>query len=434
MEATAEITAAVDNVPALRFPEFEGEWVKLKLDEVAEKIQDGTHFSPVLQEEGNYKYITSKNIRNGYMDLSDVPYLSDEAHRNIYKRCDVRYNDVLLTKDGSNTGAVCLNELQEEFSLLSSVAFIRAKKDVATNSFIYQIIGGPKGQSEIKASIAGQAITRITLTKLRNFKFYYPSLPEQKKIASFLSATDKKIQQLSKKKAVLEKYKKGAMQQIFSQQIRFKDESGNAYPEWDEKKLGEVFEFYTTNSYSRSLLNYDEGSVKNIHYGDIHTKFKSNFDITKENVPYINEDVDTSRIAESSYCLVGDLIIADASEDYKDIGKAIEIINLNNETVVAGLHTYIARDNYNAFALGFKGYLMQSHKVRLQMMRFATGVSVLGISKGNIAKVEIGLPTLEEQKKIVGFLTTIDNKINYTSKQLEQAQQFKKGLLQQLFV
>lgn len=224
------------------------------------------------------------------------------------------------------------------------------------------------------------------------------------------------------------------MQQIFSQAIRFKDDNGKAYPDWEEKKLGEVVTFYQTNSYSRSLLNYNKGTVKNIHYGDIHTKFNSLFDIKIEKVPFINNDIDLSKLPEEQFCKEGDLIIADASEDYKDIGKAIEIINLDKQKLIAGLHTYIARDKDHKTASGFKGYLFQSEHLRLQMMKMATGISVLGISKGNLAKLEIGLPNFEEQQKIANFLSTIDTKINLVNTQLQQTRQFKKGLLQQMFV
>src|SRR5688500_11248082 len=91
--------------PKLRFKGFTGDWVIRNLSEVTEKIQDGTHFSPAQKEHGNYKYITSKNIRNGFMELKDVLFLDDKSHKEIYKRCDVKFNDILLTKDGASTGA-----------------------------------------------------------------------------------------------------------------------------------------------------------------------------------------------------------------------------------------------------------------------------------------------------------------------------------------
>ncbi|MBA4318708.1 MAG: hypothetical protein C0412_09925 [Flavobacterium sp.] len=121
--------------------------------------------------------------------------------------------------------------------------------------------------------------------------------------------------------------------------IRF----ANFKDEWEEKSFGNLFKFKQTNSLSRDTLNYEKGKLKNIHYGDIHTKFSANFDVTKEKVPFINEGIDISKIKKDNYCIEGDLVIADASEDFEDIGKAVEVRNLNGEKVVAGLHTLIAR-------------------------------------------------------------------------------------------
>ncbi|WP_397603998.1 hypothetical protein [Sphingorhabdus sp.] len=149
-------------VPALRFSEFDGAWGQHRLNQVTSKIQDGTHFSPELADNGAFKYITSKNIRQGYLDLGNVDHISEIAHRDIYRRCDVKFGDVLLTKDGASTGACCLNTLDEEFSLLSSVAFVRAKSGTAIGGFIFFALSSSIGQKQIFESVAGQAITRIT--------------------------------------------------------------------------------------------------------------------------------------------------------------------------------------------------------------------------------------------------------------------------------
>ena len=211
--------------------------------------------------------------------------------------------------------------------------------------------------------------------------------------------------------------------------LRFKEFSG----EWENKCFGDIYSFLQTNSFSRALLNYENGDIKNIHYGDIHTKFKSNFYIQDETVPYINQNIDLSKIKEENYCKEKDLVIADASEDYKDIGKAIELIDLNNEKLLAGLHTYIARDYKNKMALGFSGYFMQTYKVRVQMMKMATGISVLGISKGNLNKLELTIPQKQEQEKIASFLSSIDKKINQLSKKDKLLQNYKKAMMQKIF-
>ncbi|AEB28582.1 restriction endonuclease subunit S [Francisella hispaniensis] len=211
--------------------------------------------------------------------------------------------------------------------------------------------------------------------------------------------------------------------------LRFKEFS----EEWLEKEFGSVYSFFQTNSFSRSLLNYENGTIKNIHYGDIHTKYKSMFYISDEEVPFLSNDIDITKIKDQSYCMVKDLIIADASEDYKDIGKAIEIIDLEDQKLVAGLHTYIARDLNNLTYLGFSGYLMQSYKIRSQMMKYATGISVLGLSKTSLSKIKINLPTLPEQQKIADCLSTWDDSIENLKSLIENKKLYKKGMMQKLF-
>jgi type I restriction enzyme S subunit len=203
--------------------------------------------------------------------------------------------------------------------------------------------------------------------------------------------------------------------------------------DWKEYEFGKVYTFFQTNSFSRALLNYEDGVVKNIHYGDIHSKFATNFDVKHENVPYINIDEDLSRISNECYCQERDLVIADASEDYQDVGKTIEIINTQNQKILAGLHTYLARDLKSQMAKGFMGSLLKTWSARHQIMRMATGISVLGISKGNFSKIEFFAPTEPEQKKIASFLWAMDEKIEQLTKKKNLLEAYKKGVTQKIF-
>lgn len=202
---------------------------------------------------------------------------------------------------------------------------------------------------------------------------------------------------------------------------------------WKEKKYNQIYSFYSTNSFSRDNLNYQNGEVKNIHYGDIHTKFQTIFDITKEKVPFVNSEVSLSKIKEENYCKEGDLLIADASEDYNDIGKTIEIINLNNEKLISGLHTFLARPNKHQMAIGFTGYLLQSWRVRKQIMTIAQGTKVLGLATSRLGKVNLTIPEYEEQQKIATFITAIDNRLQTLEKKKTLLEQYKKGVMQKLF-
>jgi type I restriction enzyme S subunit len=145
--------------------------------EVCEKIQDGTHFSPTTDQSEEYKYLTSKNIRFGFLDLTNLEHIDEKQHRDVYKRCSVKQNDVLLTKDGANTGNAALNCLSEEFSLLSSVAFLRPHESRMLPEFLLQTILSEQGQRMIKDSMSGLAITRITLQIIKGFPIVFPKIP-----------------------------------------------------------------------------------------------------------------------------------------------------------------------------------------------------------------------------------------------------------------
>ena len=215
----------------------------------------------------------------------------------------------------------------------------------------------------------------------------------------------------------------------FMPKLRFSNFKGN----WSEYQIGDIFDFYTTNSLSRDELNYNGGEVKNIHYGDIHMKFTTIVDVGKSEIPYINKNIDLSKISDENYCIDGDVIFADASEDYSDIGKAIELKNINGDKIVSGLHTILARDNKKLTSKGFRGYMFLPEIVRKQIKVLAVGSKVLGISKANLAKVKVYIPSKEEQKKIANFINLIDQKIEKQKERIDSIKSYNLGIKQKIF-
>jgi type I restriction enzyme S subunit len=201
---------------------------------------------------------------------------------------------------------------------------------------------------------------------------------------------------------------------------------------WRLEPMAEVYSFKSNNSLSRDKLNYVGGSLKNIHYGDIHTKFSTHFDITKELVPFVNES-EEGAVRDESFCAEGDMIFADASEDMSDIGKSIEIVSLNGESVVSGLHTILARRMGNLITLGFGGHLFKSEWVRRQIQKEAQGAKVLGISGNRMRSVHLPLPTPAEQQKIAECLSSADELIAAQARKVDALKTYKNGLTQQLF-
>ncbi len=425
-------------IPNLRFPGFEGEWDEKKIGTIftvkAGGDIDSEHVSKKKTETFKYPIYANAEKKKGLYGYSDK-----------YKVCRP---SVTVAGRGVNVGIAHARD--HKFYPIVRLLVLTPKQEKSIFFYEYAI-------NQFKIFIESTGVPQLTGPQISSYRITYPPLPEQQKIASFLSAVDKKIQQLTRKKELLEQYKKGVMQKIFSREIRFKPDStdfdsaqpagasleadqsrvverSRNYPDWEEKRLGDILTFISTNSLSRNDLNYDSGEIKNIHYGDIHTTFKMGFDVEKERVPFINEEIDLCKITGDQLCQVGDMVIADASEDYSDIGKAIEVLNINNEKIAAGLHTFLARDTTGQTIKGFKGYLFQTWQVRKQIMKVAQGISVLGISKKNLAKVEFLLPCREEQGKIITLLKNIDKRIANTLIQITQTQKFKKGLQQQMFV
>ena len=203
--------------------------------------------------------------------------------------------------------------------------------------------------------------------------------------------------------------------------------------DWQNNKVEDHYTNISTNSFSRSCLNYENGKVKNIHYGDIHTKLQSHVDASIVTIPYINENENYSRYLEVSFCKEKDLIFADASEDLNDIGKCVEIINTNDEKILSGLHTIHLRNYTDFFFSGFGGYLFRTDKIVKQIQKESQGAKVLGISSRKILNLEINIPNVQEQEKIASFFTAIDQKLNLLKEKKEKLELYKKGIMQQIF-
>lgn len=396
--------------PKLRFKEFDGDWTKYKIAEATEYLVDGTHFSP-KSTDGEFKYITSKNIRNDGLDLTNISYISKDEHESIYKRCKVQLGDILLTKDGANTGNCCLNTLDEEFSLLSSVAVLRGKKQSFDNKFILQILQSDLGQNTIVSSMSGQAITRITLTKLKDYSFHFPEFTEQTKIATFLSAVDEKISQLSQKLHLLGQYKQGMMQKLFSQQIRFNADDGSEFGEWESKTLGEIIKFVNGKGHENDVDS--DGS-----YTLINSKFLSTNGSVAKKVNKCNQKVMNDSLV---------MVMSDVPNG-KALAKVMYIQDGSKFALNQRIGMFIFyKDHYPKF---FQ-YQLNRHQYYLA---FDSGVGQTNLKKEDVLNCPILVPCIEEQTKMANFLSSIDQKIDVVSEQLEQAKLWKKGLLQQMFV
>ena len=209
--------------------------------------------------------------------------------------------------------------------------------------------------------------------------------------------------------------------------MRFPEFSG----EWKKVNVSKLLDFYSTNSLSWEQLDYNNGKIKNLHYGLIHKGLSTMIDVFSASLPYIKEGT-----IPKSYTLFkeGDVAFADASEDTNDVAKAIEVINCDGQQIVSGLHTIHGRDNSNQTVIGYKGYAFASDSFHKQIRRIAQGTKVFSISIRNFDEVYIGVPSKDEQTKIAKLLIAIDERIATQNKIIEVLKKLKSAISERLFI
>ena len=416
--------------PRLRFPEFldAGEWKEKRLDRVCEVNPK----SEALPDE--FVYIDLESVEAGNLLQKNIINRSEAPSRaqRLLEHGDIIFQ---LVRPYQKNNYLFNESDRTRYVASTGYAQLRAKQ---SNAYLYQFVHTESFVSKVLSLCEGSNYPAIASGELSKILVKVPGPDEQQKIASCLSSLDELIFAQSRKLEALQDYKKGLMQQLFPQQGETLPRS--RFPgfrdagEWDRRAMKDLYSFVPTNSFSREQLNYMEGHVRNIHYGDIHTQFSTHFDMKNEIVPFVNPSESLGKIRPESYCVEGDLIFADASEDLSDVGKCIEIVKLNDEKLISGLHTILARQKHESLVVGFGGYLFESDQVRAQIIKESHGTKVVGISAGRLSRMEICFPPQRiEQQKIASCLSSVVQLISEQSRRLDALRIHKKGLMQQLF-
>ena len=199
--------------------------------------------------------------------------------------------------------------------------------------------------------------------------------------------------------------------------------------EWEEKNYKEVFDTsVSNNTFSRAELTSEKTSTKNVHYGDILIKYNSILSVKKDDFPFIPDNV---KVDSKNFLKNGDIVFADTAED-ETCGKAVEITDLENENVLAGLHTFVARPKFQ-FQEKYLGYFINSPAYHNQLIPYMQGTKVTSISKTNVQKTSVKYPNAAEQTKIGNLFSQIDSLISSTQKELDKLVSLKKCMLQKMF-
>ena len=273
---------------------------------------------------------------------------------------------------------------------------------------------------------------RVHFSDFLEFSLALPPLEERKKIAEILTTQDKAIELERQRIDEILKVKQFFLGKMFPKkgqavpEIRFKGFTGV----WEQRKFGEVFDCTVpNNTLSRAELSYDEGTVLNVHYGDVLIKYDSVLDVQKDDIPRIphrcREDFNGALLQD------GDVIIADTAED-ETTGKACEIGNLQGSAIVSGLHTMVCRPR-NRMALGYLGYYLNSNAYHHQLLPLMQGIKVLSLSRSNIQKTSVSYPSaMKEQQLIASYFSQLDHLITLHQRKLEEEKKKKKALMQLL--
>ncbi|WP_291120167.1 restriction endonuclease subunit S [Empedobacter sp. UBA7248] len=397
----------VDNVPNLRFPEFEGEWESKKLGEIGE-IVNGLTYSPNDIAENGVLVLRSSNVQNRSLAFED----------NVYVRTDiynpVQESDILICVRNGSKNLIGKNALiNKENEGIAFGAFMSIYRSVF-NKFLFHWFD-TREYKEVVHKNLGATINSINGSDLKLFKVPFPSVEEQQKIASFLSLIDERIQTQSKIIKELNVLKSAITKKIFLQEFRFKDGNGNEFPEWLIKKIGNVCSIIGGGTPETGKPEYWNGNIQWFTPTEIKSKFVSKSE----------RKISESGLKNSSAKILpkGSLLLTTRAT----IGEVA--IALSECTTNQGFQSLVVNKNCNNI---FLYNWLQLNKFELE--KRANGSTFPEISKSEIEKIEISLPNMDEQTKIANFLSSIDSKIEIETQLLQKLEEQKKFLLQQMFV
>ena len=398
-------------VPNLRFPEFHGEWEKCKLGDYGKVVTGNTPPTKDIENYENGTYLWASPA-----DLGTIKSITETKTmlpaQGFSKTRTLPKGSVLVTCIGSTIGkaGMATKEMSTNQQINSIVV-----NDNNDNEFVYYAI--QSAFPRYLSSIAVQAVPIISKSAFELLPNNRPYLQEQKKIGRFLSMLDERIATQNKIIDKLQSLIKGLEDNLLDN------------PLWEKTYLRSFMQFFSTNSLSWEQLSYEEGEIRNLHYGLIHG-FQTR-GINSASLPMIkNEAVPKQYIS----CQVGDVAFADASEDTGEIAKSVEFVDTIEGNTICGLHTIHGRDIKNRTVVGFKGFAFNSRYFHNQIKRLAQGTKVFSITANNLSSCYVYLPDLETQKAIVKLLKAYEAQLIVSRKTLKQYEKQKQYLLRQMFI
>ena len=409
------------SVPVLRFVEFSENWKSIHLGDLTTTLTSGSRDWAQHYSITGSKFIRMTNLsRDGIqLKLDDLKFVNVKSDSADGKRTSLVHGDILIsiTAELGKIGWIPPN-FGEAF-INQHTALVRLEERVADSRCVSHLLSTTKLNNEINKNNDSGAKAGLNLPTIKSLKITLPKKEEQTKIANFLTAVDEKIQHLTQKTDLLAQYKKGVMQQIFNQELRFKDDGGVEFPEWEEKQLGEVFNDFKGSGLSKDKIGV-MGKSKCILYGHLFTKYSE----------IITNIYSRTDFEEGLLSKVNDILMPSSTTT-----SGIDLANassLKEEGVLLGGDIIVLRFKESGNSDFFAYYL--THGVDKEIAEVTQGITIIHLYFKELKKLLVKVPSVAEQTKIANFLTAIDDKITQTKTQLAAVKQYKQGLLQQMFV
>lgn len=402
------------NVPALRFPEFTDEWKEVLFASNLERLENGANYN--TNDKDGVPMSRIETISTGRIDYTKVGHCSTPQKIEHYI---MRYGDILFSHINSlkHIGKTAYYSAEEPLYHGMNLLLFRCKNNVDSKFFFF-LINNTHFIRKCQI-LAKQAVNQasISTSDLKKIKVYIPDINEQSKIQKFLSLIEKRIELQNKIIEKLETLIKGITDVLLDN------------PLWEKVFLHSFMQFYQSNSLSWEQLSYEDGKIRNLHYGLIH-----NFSTKGINANSLPMILSHNEPKQYTLCKVGDVAFADASEDTNEIGKAVEFISVHPSGTICGLHTLHGRDIKNKTVVGFKGFAFNSRYFHDQIKRLAQGSKVFSITANNLLSCYIYIPNIAKQEMITKLLHAYEEKIMANKTLLDKYEMQRTYLLQRMFI
>ena len=371
---------------------------------------------------GNIKWVTSGELNHNTI-YDTLEHITTEAkeHTHLTSHPTGTFLIAITGLEAAGTRGSCAILGTEATTNQSCMAIYGSNK--ADIKFVYYYYE-KNGNDLAFRYCQGTKQQSYTATIVKKLPIILPSIFEQHGIADALTDTDKLIATLEKLIAKKKAIKQGAMQELLTGKRRLPGFTG----EWESKIFSDVFMILPNNAFTRDQLSFG-GKIKNIHYGDILTKYGAYIDGSDPSIPTLDKALESKKYTENCYVQSGDVIIADTAEDLT-VGKAVEVDNVCGK-VLAGQHTFLCRPII-PFAPMYLGYYVNSSVFHDQIPPFVTGTKVSSINKTSLCSLTVRYPNVAEQAAIAEVLSNMDYTISTLVQRLEKARQIKQGMMQQL--